>query len=160
MTSKLSAPLIGLLALGMFIAGSLANYYHAQLTKSQASLTEVNRELNAVKDAKKKMLVSQRKLAELDAWYTGEIARVKAENDQLRADVANGTRRLQLHATCERVRNPTDATGGADATAPRLDDAAQRDYFTLRERIGEVNKQVYGLQSYIKTHCPASQPRQ
>ncbi|WP_199789131.1 lysis system i-spanin subunit Rz, partial [Cronobacter malonaticus] len=36
---------------------------------------------------------------------------------------------------------------------------AQRDYFTLRERIGEVTKQVYGLQSYIKTHCPVSQPQ-
>ncbi|EOY5415876.1 lysis protein [Cronobacter turicensis] len=149
--------LLGLLAL---IATLTSFYYHDQFRESQASLTAVNRKLNAAKDAKKKMLESQRKLAELDAWYTGEIARVKAENDQLRADVANGTRRLQLNATCERVRNATGATGGADATAPRLDDAAQRDYFTLRERIGEVNKQVYGLQSYIKTHCPVSQPRQ
>ncbi len=149
--------LLGLLAL---IATLASYYYHDQLTESRASLTAVNRKLNAVKDAKKKMLESQRKLAELDSWYTGEIARVKAENDQLRADVANGTRRLQLNATCERVRNATGATGGTDATAPRLDDAAQRDYFTLRERIGEVNKQVYGLQSYIKTHCPVSQPRQ
>ncbi|ELQ6039740.1 lysis protein [Cronobacter sakazakii] len=153
MTSKLSAPLIGLLALGMFIAGSLANYYHAQLTKSQASLTEVNRELNAVKDAKKKMLVSQRKLAELDAWYTGEIARVKAENDQLRADVANGTRRLQLNATCERVRNASGTTGGSNATAPRLDDAAQRDYFTLRERISTITAQMIGLQIYVREQC-------
>ncbi|ELY3554462.1 lysis protein [Cronobacter turicensis] len=153
MTSKLSAPLIGLLALGMFIAGSLANYYHAQLTKSQASLTEVNRELNAVKDAKKKMLVSQRKLAELDAWYTGEITRVKAENDQLRADVANGTRRLQLNATCERVRNASGTTGGSDATAPRLDDAAQRDYFTLRERIATITAQMIGLQIYVREQC-------
>ncbi|ELY4525186.1 lysis protein [Cronobacter turicensis] len=153
MTSKLSAPLIGLLALGMFIAGSLANYYHAQLTKSQASLTEVNRELNAVKDTKKKMLESQRKLAELDAWYTGEIARVKAENDQLRADVANGTRRLQLQATCERVRNATDTTSGAYATAPRLDDAAQRNYFDLRKRIKLTESQISGLQKYIKENC-------
>ncbi|ELY2814933.1 lysis protein [Cronobacter sakazakii] len=153
MTSKLSVSAIGLLALGMVIAGSLANYYHAQLTKSQASLIELNRELSAVKDAKKKMLESQRKLAELDARYAGEIFRVKTENDQLRADVANGTRRLHLHATCERVPSAPGATGGADATAPRLDDAAQRDYFILRERIETVTKQVNYLQDYIKEQC-------
>ncbi|EGT5706160.1 lysis protein [Cronobacter sakazakii] len=149
---------ISMLALGL-IASLAAYHYHDQFTKSQASLTAVNRELNAVKDTKKKMLENQRKLAELDAWYNGEIARVKAENDQLRADVANGNRRLQLHATCKPVRDATAATGSTDATAPGLDDAAQRDYFTLRERIGEVTKQVYGLQSYIKTHCPVSQPQ-
>ncbi|EPE3187374.1 lysis protein, partial [Cronobacter sakazakii] len=117
------------------------------------SLTAVNRELNAVEDANKKMLENQRKLAELDAWYTGEIARVKAENDQLRADVANGTHRLQLNATCERVRNATGATGGANATAPRLDDAAQRDYFSLRNRIEVTEKQIIGLQQYIMKQC-------
>ncbi|EGT4370515.1 lysis protein [Cronobacter malonaticus] len=142
--------LLGLLAL---IATLISFYYHDQLRESQASLTAVNRKLNAVKDANKQMLESQRKLAELDAWYTGEIARVEAENDRLRTDVANGTRQLQLHATCERVRNATGATGGADATAPRLDDAAQRDYFTLRSRIGAVTNQVHGLQHYIKTQC-------
>ncbi|EPN9585283.1 lysis protein [Cronobacter sakazakii] len=142
------------------LASLAAYHYRGQFTKSQASLTEVNRELNDVKDANKKMLENQRKLAELDAWYTGEITRVKTENDQLRADVANGNRRLHLHATCKRVHNATAATGSAYATAPGLDDSAQRDYFTLRERIGDVTKQVYGLQSYIKTHCPASQPRQ
>ncbi|ELY6201165.1 hypothetical protein G9X52_00780 [Cronobacter sakazakii] len=83
--------LLGLLAV---IACLAALYYHDQLKESQESLTAVNRELNAVKDTKKKMLENQRKLAELDAWYNGEIARVKAENDQLRADVANGNRRL------------------------------------------------------------------
>lgn len=142
--------LLGLLAL---IATLTSFYYHDQFTESQASLIELNRELNTVKDANKKMLENQRKLAELDAWYTGEIARVKAENDQLRADVANGTRRLQLNATCERVRNATAATSGADAIAPRLDDAAQRDYFTVRERIETATAQIAGLQQYINEQC-------
>ncbi|ELY5938889.1 lysis protein [Cronobacter malonaticus] len=143
---------ISMLVVGL-IASLAAYHYHGQFTKSQASLTEVNRELNAVKNANRKMQASQQKLAELDAWYTGEIARVKAENDLLRADVANGNRRLQLHATCERVRNPTGTTSGADATAPRLDDAAQRNYFTLRERIKTSDKMIRGLQDYIQKQC-------
>ncbi|WP_105685353.1 lysis protein [Cronobacter dublinensis] len=153
MTFKLSALLIGVLAFGVVITGSIAHHYHDKLTESQTSLIELNRELNAVKDAKKKILERQRKLAELDTWYTGEIARVKAENDQLRADVANGTRRLQLHATCERVRNASGTTGGSDATAPRLDDAAQRDYFTLRERFATITAQMIGLQMYVREQC-------
>ncbi|MFW0824785.1 lysis protein [Cronobacter dublinensis] len=143
---------ISMLALGL-IASLAAYHYHGQFTKSQASLTAVNRELNAVKDTKKKMLESQLKLAELDARYNGEIARVKAENDQLRADVANGNRRLQLHATCKPVRDATTATGSADATAPRLDDAAQRDYFTLREKIETSRTMILGLQKYITEQC-------
>lgn len=142
-----------LLSLLALIATLTSLYYHDQLTESRASLIAVNRKLNAVKDANKKMLENQRKLAELDAWYTGEIARVKAENDQLRADVANGTRRLQLHATCKPVRGATAATGSADATTTGPDDTAQRDYFTLRERLQTMTSQVYGLQSYILELC-------
>ncbi|AXW96848.2 lysis protein [Cronobacter sakazakii] len=147
---------ISMLALGL-IASFAAYHYHGQFTKSQSSLIEVNRELNAIKNANKKMQASQRKQAELDAWYTGEIARVKTENDQLRADVANGNRRLRLHATCERVRNASGATSGVDAIAPRLDDSAQRDYFTLRERIETRDKMIRGLQNYIRTQCLAPQ---
>ncbi|ERM09608.1 endopeptidase [Pantoea agglomerans Tx10] len=40
-----------------------------------------------------------------------------------------------------------------DATSARLTDAAQRDYFTLRERIEVAGKQIAGLQQYIKEKC-------
>ena len=36
---------------------------------------------------------------------------------------------------------------------PRLTDSAERDYFTLRERIVTVTKQVGYLQDYIKEQC-------
>nr|WP_243398835.1 lysis system i-spanin subunit Rz [Lelliottia amnigena] len=40
-----------------------------------------------------------------------------------------------------------------DASGSRLTDAAERDYFTLRERIITVTKQVGYLQEYIKEQC-------
>ncbi|MBC1130453.1 lysis protein [Escherichia coli] len=40
-----------------------------------------------------------------------------------------------------------------DATAPRLTDTAQRDYFTLRERIEISYKQIRALQDYISSQC-------
>ncbi|HBQ0466545.1 TPA: lysis protein [Klebsiella aerogenes] len=100
----------------------------------------------------KDMQTRQRDVAALDAKYTGELADAKATIDQLERDVASGKRRLQLNAKC-----PTSGASGTgsvgDASGPRLADAAERDYFTLRERIVTVTKQVDYLQEYVKEQC-------
>lgn len=98
------------------------------------------------------MQTRQRDVAALDAKYTGELAHAQAIIDQLERDVAAGKRRLQLNATC----TATGATGTGslgDAPTARLTDSAQRDYFTLRERIETVTKQVGYLQDYIRQQC-------
>lgn len=98
------------------------------------------------------MQVRQRDVAALDAKYTGEMQDAKATIDQLERDVATGKRRLQLSARCP--ANGATTTGGlGDAPSPRLTDSAQRDYFTLRERIVTVTKQVGYLQEYVKRQC-------
>ena len=38
---------------------------------------------------------------------------------------------------------------GVDNAAPRLADTAERDYFTLRERLITMQKQLEGTQKYI-----------
>lgn len=100
----------------------------------------------------KDMQSRQRDVAALDAKYTGELADAKATIDQLERDVASGKRRLQLNARCS--ANRATSTGGmGDASGPRLTNSAERDYFTLRERIVTVTKQVGYLQDYIKEQC-------
>ncbi|WP_336279940.1 lysis protein [Cronobacter dublinensis] len=152
MTSKLSVSVIGLLALGMIIVGSLANYYHAQLTKSQASLIELNRELKLAKDGIADMLRRQHDVAELDAKYTKELADARKNIAQLERDVATGRKRLQLNATCP-ANGTSDAASMDDGTRPRLADAAERDYFVLRERIETSRGMILGLQQYITKQC-------
>ena len=98
------------------------------------------------------MQVRQRDVAALDAKYTGELADAKATIDQLERDVATGKRRLQLNARCT-TNGATSTTSLDDGTGPRLTDSAERDYFTLRERIVTVTKQVGYLQNYIKEQC-------
>ena len=71
----------------------------------------------------------------LDAKYTKELADAKAENDALRDDAAAGRRRLHIKAVCQSVREATTASGVDNAASPRLADTAERDYFTLRERL-------------------------
>ena len=80
-------------------------------------------------------MMRQRDVAALDAKYTKELADAKAENDALRDDVAAGRRRLYIKAVCQSVREATTASGVDNAASPRLADTAERDYFTLRERL-------------------------
>ena len=93
----------------------------------------------------------QRDVAALDAKYSRELANAKAENETLRADVAAGRRRLHIKAVCQSVREATTASGVDNATSPRLADTAERDYFTLRERLMTMQKQLEGAQEYIRT---------
>ncbi|ELY3597493.1 lysis protein [Cronobacter dublinensis] len=139
-------PLLFLAAVGF------ALYYRASLTKAEASLTEVNRELKLAKDDIDDMSRRQRDVEALDAKYTKDLADAQKNIAQLERDVAAGRKRLQLNATC--TANGAPGTSGVgDAPTARLTDSAQRDYFTLRERIEIVMKQVGYLQDYIKEQC-------
>ena len=48
-----------------------------------------------------------------------------------------------------RAREATTASGVDNAASPRLADTAERDYFTLRERLITMQKQLEGTQKYI-----------
>jgi len=98
------------------------------------------------------MQTRQRDVAALDAKYTGELQDAKATIDQLERDVATGKRRLQLNARCTTNGAPA-SPGMDDGSGPRLTDSAERDYFTLRERIETVTRQLTGLQEYVRTQC-------
>ena len=108
------------------------------------------RELKLANAAITDMQMRQRDVAALDAKYTKELADA-AENDALRDDVAAGRRRLHIKAVCQSVREAT-TTSGVD-NAARLADTAERDYFTLRERLITMQKQLEGTQKYINEQC-------
>ncbi|MGE4718783.1 lysis protein [Yersinia enterocolitica] len=101
------------------------------------------------------MMESQRQtVAAIDIKYTKELADAKSENERLRADIANGTKRLQLNATCSKpVSKTTVAASVPDDASPRLAESAERDYLSLRERIGIATTQITGLQAYINNVC-------
>ncbi|EBA9593823.1 lysis protein [Salmonella enterica] len=101
------------------------------------------------------MTKRQRDVAALDARYTKELSDAKAENDALRDDVAAGRHRLLVNATCPAMPTgkSTSAARVDHASRPRLADSAQRDYFTLKERVTTMQKQLEGAQDYIRTQC-------
>ncbi|ABU76289.1 lysis protein [Cronobacter sakazakii] len=139
-------PLLFLAAVGF------ALYYRASLTKAEASLTKVNHELKLAKDDIEDMQRRQRDVATLDAKYTKDLADAQKNIAQLERDVAAGRKRLQLNATCSAQGAP-GTTRVDDGASPRLTDAAERDYFTLMERIETVTRQLSGLQAYVREQC-------
>ncbi|CAI0814270.1 Bacteriophage lysis protein [Serratia quinivorans] len=94
---------------------------------------------------------TQRVVAAIDEHRTKELNDAKNQIAELQFAVASGARKLQLAATCPASSTP----GMVDATGPRLTDAAERDYFRLRERIETARSQIAGLQDYIRNVCLA-----
>ncbi|WP_373171357.1 lysis protein [Klebsiella sp. Q11] len=150
--SRLTAIISAVVICLIVSLGWLASHYHSNATEFKKQRDKATEQLSLAKDAIADMQTRQRDVAALDAKYTGELADAKATIDQLERDVASGKRRLQLNANCP--ANGATATGGmGDASGPRLTDSAERDYFTLRERINTITGQVSYLQDYIRTQC-------
>ena len=89
------------------------------------------------------MQMRQRDVAALDAKYTKELADAKAENDALRDDVAAGRRRLHIKAVCQ-PREATTASGVDNGASPDWQTPLNGIYFTLRERLITMQKQLEG----------------
>ena len=137
----------GVLSLGLNHYRDNAITYKAQRDKKASELKLANVTITD-------MQVRQRDVAALDARYSRELADARAENETLRADVAAGRKRLRVNASCSAaVREATGPTSVDNATSPRLAEAAERDYFILRERLMAMQKQLEGAQEYIRTQC-------
>ncbi len=129
------------------------NHYRDNAMTYKEQRDKNARELKLANSTITDMQLRQRDVAALDAKYTKELADAKAENDALRDDVVAGRRRLRIRAVCPSVREATAASSVDDDSSPRLTDAAQRDYFVLRERIETVTNQLNGLQEYVRSQC-------
>lgn len=94
-------------------------------------------------------------LHELDTKHTTELTNAKAEIDKLRDDVRNGRKRVYINAECPKPEANTSESGSNESSA-RLSEAAEQDYWRLREMMAENEKQTLYLQNYINTECLAN----
>ncbi|EDU5438986.1 lysis protein [Salmonella enterica] len=136
------------------VLGFTADHWHSRFTRAE----KARREAVALADVRQQtiddMTQRQRRNAALDAKYTQELADAHAESEKLRADLASGRRRLQLHAVCmSATAGHTATTGATDAATARLTPDAERDYQRLRTEGRAVTAQVNGLQQYINEQC-------
>ncbi|HCR2142069.1 TPA: lysis protein [Enterobacter kobei] len=137
--------LIGVLAF-------FVNHYRDNAITYKDQRDKAIKNLNLANATIKDMQVRQRDVAALDAKYTKDLADAKKQLDDLQRCVRDGKCGLHVNARCP-TNGTADASSMGDASGPRLIDSAERDYFTLRERIVTVTKQVGYLQDYIKEQC-------
>ncbi|MDM3156033.1 lysis protein [Citrobacter sp. Cf122] len=150
--SRFTAIIIGVVVCIIVSLGWAVNHYRDNAITYKDQRDKAIEKLSLANAAIKDMQTRQRDVAALDAKYTKELADAKKQLDDLQRCVRDGKCGLRVNAKC--TANGATSTGSlGDASGPRLTDAAQRDYFTLRERIEIVTKQVGYLQDYINTQC-------
>ncbi|HAV1597545.1 lysis protein [Enterobacter hormaechei] len=142
-------------AVVMFLLGSMAwavSHYRDNAIAYKDQRDIATEKLSLANATIKDMQTRQRDVAALDAKYTKELSDAKSQLEDLQRCVSSGKCGLHVNARCP-ANGAASATGLDDATSPRLTDSAERDYFTLRERIVTVTKQLTGLQAYVRNQC-------
>lgn len=131
------------------------------LNQDNSTLRQTNATLTADNNEKSKTITDmealQKESAAIDAEHIKDMNRAKSDLETLQRGVANGTIGLHINAKCP-VSSKTTTGGMGDGTSPGLTDTAQRDYYTLRDRINTATSQINYLQDYIKNVCFAASP--
>ncbi|CNI67896.1 putative prophage endopeptidase [Yersinia massiliensis] len=143
-----------ILGAALIILISILGYFQSRVTTLKRDVAEITAVANQQKKDLQLIETQRQAVAAIDIKYTKELADAKSENERLRADIASGAKRLQLNATCPKpVSKTTGPASIHDDASARLTDSAERDYLSLRERIGIATSQISGLQAYITNVC-------
>ncbi|CED79501.1 Phage lysis protein, endopeptidase [Candidatus Hamiltonella defensa (Bemisia tabaci)] len=144
-------PVIILALLASLLSATLYYRHHYQHTEQalQTAVSEIERHQVSLEQLRQKI----KTVSQLDAQYNKALEHHKNRVAQLERDVADGRRRLRVKATSPNMSAASSPSRVDDATAPRLADPAQRDYFLLRNRIDIAAQQINGLQDYVRKVC-------
>ncbi|GAK26259.1 lysis protein [Serratia liquefaciens FK01] len=139
------------MAVMLLVLGLMAYFAYANqgLRHERATLQSANSQLTQSLRIQSDLQI---RASAIDTHHTKELADAKSKIVALQHDVAHRTKWLQLKAICKPADSSTSGSM-VDATWPRLADSAERDYFTLRERIETARSQIAGLQDYINNIC-------
>jgi prophage endopeptidase len=144
---KILAGICAALAIGLLLA--LWRIDHIS-----SSLAEASDQVTTLTNAATSRRNTQRLLADLDTQHTRELTNAQTVNNQLRADVASGARRLSIAATCPAVRATTSTAGLADAEARAdIDPAAAQRIVAITNDGDEAIIALSALQDYVTTTC-------
>lgn len=88
---------------------------------------------------------------DLDKQRFQEMSDAKNQIDSLRDQLAAGTKRVLVRATCPATVPAAASTSSMDdAREPALTATARQDYLRLREQIVTTEAQLQGLQEYVR----------
>jgi prophage endopeptidase len=154
--SKITQALIVIVLVLAGIAFGLYSHMESLSNKAvqlERDKTELSGKVEVKQATINTMAYQQLTAAKIDAQYVTEMNNAKSELEKMEIGVANGTIGLHINATCSGVPGTSSASSVGDAESPRLGNTAERDYFTLRDRIKTATNQISYLQDYINSSC-------
>lgn len=144
---KILAGICAALAIGLLLALWRIDNVSTKLASAESEVTTLT---NAAESRRN----TQRLLADLDTQHTKALTDAQATNNQLRADVAAGARRLSIKATCPAVRATATTAGVDDAEARAdIDPAAAQRIVAITNDGDEAIIALNGLIDYVATTC-------
>ncbi|MBI3904419.1 MAG: lysis protein [Pseudomonas fluorescens] len=144
---RILAGICAALAIGLLLALWRIDHVSTSLTAAEDTITTLTNAANSRRN-------TQRLLADLDTQHTKALTDAQATNNQLRAAVASGTRRLSIKATCPAVRTATGAASLDDAEARAdIDPAAAQRIVAITNDGDEAIIALSALQDYVTTAC-------
>ena len=149
------------------ISSKIHNSKLAEIEKKHAEqIGQYERNIGAIKAkaqeetaaAMARMKDAQDALARLDQQKSEELAHAQAENDALKRDVADGSRRVRILKTSLAGCDASASTAGRDSTSRSVGDAAAveltadfgSNVLDLRQGIIDDQAKLTYLQSYVK----------
>lgn len=117
-------------------------------------LATANEQVTTLTNAAASRRNTQRLLADLDTQHTQELTNAQATNNQLRAAVATGARRLSIKAACPAVRTTATPARVDDAEARAdIDPASAQRIVAITNDGDEAIIALSALQDYVTTAC-------
>ncbi|WP_058545806.1 lysis system i-spanin subunit Rz [Pseudomonas fluorescens] len=146
--------LIAGLAVALILAGWRLDHVSNSLDRAKAVISGQVDTINTLEAAAQSRRNTQKLLAKLDTEHTKALTDAQAANNQLRADVRNGTRRLSVKATCPAVRDTTTSTSLGDAEArAELDPASGERIVAITDDGDQGLIALRAAQAYIANVC-------
>lgn len=148
----MSRLITGVLLLGVVALGWAVDHYYGKAVDWRDTAHRYQRLAGTQANTISEMNESQRSLAELDKKYTEALSAAKNENDNLRRQLADGSRRMYVRAKCPVSGTAKAAgTGSVGHDAPvELSAIAGRNVLDIRAGIISDQTKIKYLQDYIK----------
>lgn len=130
------------------------HYYHQAVTwrdSARAARAVVKTQAATITDMNQR----QQKLAVLDKTHTEALNAAETENDNLRRQLADGSRRMYVHANCPATgtRGKTGSGGVGDGATVELAADARQNILDIRAGIIRDQQKLKYLQEYIRQEC-------
>lgn len=148
--------ILGWVVHGIFIDRKVSQL---QLQQTQQDAADLAAALKTAKEMQDKGDALQDKINAQDVQYTKQLQDEKNETQTLRDCITNGTCGLRIHATCKadplhtgaHMSHTATTSRLGDDTGPQLTGDAQQAYYSLRDGLATVTKQLTACQSYVKS---------